>query len=191
MDISAVLTFLIQGNQLKQTARTGWVQRGVSGAENVAAHSYGTAFIALVMAEVIPESVDLQKVLIMALLHDLPEGLTSDIPTPAWKLLPFGVKEDVERSAMLAMLGDLPFKQDFLIYWEELQKNETAESRLVHDCDKLDMYLQALIYEQQTGNLRLSEFWEREQRFEFKETKAVFNEIADLRPGHNSLRVKE
>ena len=90
-------------------------------------------------------------------------------------------EEDVERNAVLAILGDLPFKEKILIYWEELQKNETAESRLVHDCDKLDMYLQALIYEQQTGNLRLNEFWEREKRFEFEETQAVFNEIADLR----------
>jgi 5'-deoxynucleotidase YfbR-like HD superfamily hydrolase len=92
---------------------------------------------------------------------------------------------------MEMILGDLPFKQDFFTYWEELQKNETAESRLVHDCDKLDMYLQALIYEQQTGNLRLNEFWQREQRFEFDETQAVFNEIANLRQEHISLRVKE
>jgi putative hydrolase of HD superfamily len=191
MAMSAVLTFLIQGNQLKQTVRTGWVQRGVPGAENVAAHSYGVGFIALVMAEVIPEPIDLQKVLTMALLHDLPEGLTSDIPTPAWQLLPLGVKEDVERTAMLAMLGDLQFKQDLLINWEEMQKKETAESRLVHDCDKLDMYLQALIYEQQTGNLRLNEFWERERRFEFVETEAVFNEIADLRRANFNLRVQE
>jgi 5'-deoxynucleotidase YfbR-like HD superfamily hydrolase len=89
------------------------------------------------------------------------------------------------------MLDDLPFKEKFLICWEELQKNETAESRLVHDCDKLDMYLQALMYEQQTGNLRLNEFWERENRFEFEETQAVFNEIADLKKRQISLKVKE
>lgn len=189
MDTSAILNLLIHGNQLKRTVRTGWLQRGIPDAENVAAHSYGTAFIALVMAEAIAEPLNLQKILVMAVIHDLPEGLTTDIPTPTWKLLPPGVKEDVERSAMQTILGDLPFKQNLMIYWEELQKNATDEARLVHDCDKLDMYLQALMYEQQTGNQRLNEFWEREPSFAYQETQAVFRAIAGLRP--HSLRLIE
>ncbi|MCZ7670255.1 MAG: hypothetical protein M5U34_25360 [Chloroflexi bacterium] len=39
MDTTAVLKLLLHGNQLKRTPRTGWVQRGVPNAENVAAHS--------------------------------------------------------------------------------------------------------------------------------------------------------
>ncbi len=181
MDASDVLTLLIHGNQLKRTVRTGWLQRGIADAENVAAHSYGTAFIALVMVEVIPEQLNLQSVLAMTLLHDLPEGLTTDIPTPTWKLFPHGTKTDVERSAMQVMLGDLPINQQLLAYWEELHENETAEARLVHDCDKLDMYLQAFMYEQQTGNRQLAEFWDQGYSFEFVETKAIFDKLASLR----------
>ncbi|MFN2122411.1 MAG: HD domain-containing protein [Candidatus Promineifilaceae bacterium] len=182
MEISDVLTLLIHGNQLKRTARTGWVQRGVAGAENVAAHSYGTAFVALVMVEVIPQPLALQRVLVMALLHDLPEGLTTDIPAPTWRMFPPGVKDDVENSAMQQIFADLPFKQNYLNYWEELQKNETAEAHLVHDCDKLDMYLQAWMYEQQTGNQQLEEFWKKEHKFEFEEVQALYEEITRLRP---------
>lgn len=36
METENVLAFLLAGNQLKRTARTGWVQRGVAQAENVA-----------------------------------------------------------------------------------------------------------------------------------------------------------
>ena len=41
--------------QLKQMPRTGWVQQGVPGAENVAAHSYGVVLTALTLAELVDE----------------------------------------------------------------------------------------------------------------------------------------
>jgi putative hydrolase of HD superfamily len=181
MEMSDVVTLLIHGNQLKRTIRSGWGQRGVPEVENVAAHSYGTAFIALVMVELIKQPMNLKNVLFMSLLHDLPEGITTDIPAPAWRLFPTGVKSDVENTAMQKIFGDLPFKKDFLSYWDELQKGETAEARLVHDCDKLDMYLQALMYELETGNQKLGEFWRLEYEFEFKEAQALFDELARLR----------
>jgi putative hydrolase of HD superfamily len=182
MEMSDVLTLLIHGNQLKRTIRSGWVQRGIPKVENVAAHSFGTAFIALVMVEVITQPMNLQRLLAMALLHDLPEGLTTDIPAPTWRMFPPGIKGDVENTAMQKIFGDLPFKNELLIYWEELQRNETAEAHLVHDCDKLEMYLQALMYEQETGNQKIEEFWNLEHDFEFDEARSIFDEIAKLRP---------
>ena len=61
MDVTAVLNLLTHGNQLKRTARTGWVQRGVPNPEDVAAHSYGVVFTALVLAQLIDEPVDLGR----------------------------------------------------------------------------------------------------------------------------------
>ena len=102
---SEILQLLVHGNQLKRTARTGWVQRGISEAEDVAAHTFGAAFTALVLAQVITRPLDLEKVLIMTLLHDLPEGATTDIPTTAWRLFPEGAKIDIERRAMTVIVG--------------------------------------------------------------------------------------
>ncbi len=181
MNRSDLLTLLLHGNQLKRTMRTGWAQRGIVDAESVAAHSFGATFIALILAEVIEKPLDVEAVLTMAILHDLPEALTSDIPAPAWKLMPANVKPDVEESIMRMMLDELPFKQRLLAYWEQLEENETAEARLVHECDKLDMYLQALMYEEQTGNRQLVEFWEKEPQFTFVETRALYEELANLR----------
>ena len=45
----------------------------------------------------------------VAALHDLPEGLTTDIPTPAWAYLPPDIKTGVERQAMLTMLDGVAF----------------------------------------------------------------------------------
>lgn len=185
MDVAAVLKVLLYGNQLKRTARTGWVQRGVPNAENVAAHSYGVVFTALILAQLTAEPIDLGKVLAMAALHDLPEGLTTDIPTPAWSYLPPGCKSDVERSAMAEIMDGVPFAPQLLTLWEELHTVKTdyptAEARLIHDADRLDMFLQAVIYEEQTGNRQLVEFWQKPHSFFFPEAQAIYDALRSRR----------
>lgn len=177
METDQLLELLQHGNQLKRTARTGWVQRGVAQAENVAAHSYGVIYSALVLAQLIEEPLDLAAVLAMATLHDLPEGLTTDIPTPAWRFLPEGAKEVAERAAMAAILDKSAAGDAFLAWWEQLRSGETAEARLVHDADKLDQFLQAYLYEQQTGNRQLGEFWLKPHRFHYPAAQAVYDEL--------------
>lgn len=174
METEKILTILRHGNQLKRTARTGWVQRGVVNAENVAAHSFGVGFTVLVLANWMERPFNIERLLIMATLHDLPEALTTDIPSPAWHFLPQGIKTDVERGAMDRILGDSPVSQPLMDVWEELHTNESDEAKLVHDADKLELYLQALIYEQQTGNRQLAEFWEPPHRFHFAPCQAIY-----------------
>ena len=177
MDIESILRFWRQDNQLKRTARTGWVQRGVVGAESVAAHSHGVAFVALLLLELIPERLDRGQVLALAVLHDLPEGLTTDIPAPAWRFLPAGSKPAVEAKALDEIFGDLPFAGRWRALFDELVANASAEARLVHDADKLDMYLQAWEYEQAQGNRKLDQFWERTHQFHFVAAQQLYDAI--------------
>lgn len=181
MKVTAVTQTLLHANQLKRAARTGWGQRGVPDAESVAAHSFGVVFTALTLAQLVDEPIDLGKLLALAALHDLPEALTTDIPTPAWRYLPPGIKTDVERGAMAEMLADTPFAADWMALWEELYEGDTAVARLVHDADKLEMYLQAWVYEQQFGNRFLAEFWANTPTFHFSQTQAIYEEIRRLR----------
>jgi 5'-deoxynucleotidase YfbR-like HD superfamily hydrolase len=181
MDITAVLNTLLHGNQLKRTPRTGWVQRGVPNAENVAAHSFGVVFVALVLAQIIEEPLDLGRLLAIAALHDLPEARTTDIPTPAWDYLPSGIKTEVERGAMQEMLAEAAFAPALMDLWEELHAAKTAEARLVHDADKLEMYLQATVYEQQTGNKQLVEFWKRPYPFRFPQAQIIYDTLVESR----------
>ncbi len=183
METTAILNLLMHGNQLKRTPRTGWAQRGVADAENVAAHSFGVVYTALVLAQLIEEPVDLSRLLIMAALHDLPEGLTTDIPTPAWRFLPPGIKTEVERGAMNEIVTDAAFAAEWMEIWEELHRGETAVARLTHDADKLDMFLQAWVYEQQTGNRHLSEFWAKPRQFHFPEAQAIYEALRQRREG--------
>lgn len=189
MDIETTLSALFHGNQLKQTARTGWGQRGVNAAETVAGHSYGVAFAVLVLAPLLAEPLNMGKALTMAVLHDLPEGLTSDIPTPAWRMMPEGVKPQVEGQAMKEMLSAATGGAELLLIWQELRESETVEARLVHDADKIDLYLQALIYEEQSGNRRLGEFWQTPAEFHFPQAQAVYEALSQRRQvGNDTLR---
>ena len=181
MQITAVLQTLLHGNQLKRTARTGWVQRGVPQPESVAAHSFGVTYTALILAQQLAEPIDAGKVLAMAAIHDLPEGLTTDIPTPAWRFLPAGIKIEVERSAMEEMLPDGPFGTTLMPLWEEYQAGQTLEAKLVHDADKLDMVLQAYLYEQQFGNTLLADFWQKPATFHNPQARAIYAELRSLR----------
>lgn len=181
MDVSDVISTLLHGNQLKRTARTGWVQRGLQISEDVAAHSYGVAYATLILAQLIDEPVDLGKALALALLHDLPEGLTTDIPAPAWRYLPAGSKADAERGALDEILGEAPFKEQMMEWWKELNDNQSVEARLVHDADKIDLFVQATVYEEQTGNRHLQEFWDVAHRMHFSESQEIYDALRSRR----------
>jgi putative hydrolases of HD superfamily len=184
MNSAAIVNALLHGNQLKRTARTGWVQRGVPSPENVAAHTFGVAFAALLLAQVLDQRLALDRVLAMALLHDLPEGLTSDIPTPAWRFMPAGIKSEVERRAMVEILAGEPLAEPLLSLWEELHAARTAEARLVHDADRIDLLLQALVYEEQLGNRHLQEFWDHLAHFHFSQSREVYELLLQRRIGN-------
>ncbi|MFW5942591.1 MAG: HD domain-containing protein [bacterium] len=177
IDATDIVEMLLHGNQLKRTSRTGWVQRGVSQGETVAAHSYGVAFAALILAQLTEEAVDLGKALALAVLHDLPEGLTGDFPAPAKRFLPPGVKPQMERAALDEILGDTPFEPRFLEWWEELQADDSPEARLVHDADKIDLYVQALVFEEQTGNKHLAEFWQASPSLHLPEARTIYEAL--------------
>ena len=179
MEVTEIVQMLLHGNRLKRTARTGWAQRGVPQGENVAAHSYGVAFTALVLAQLIDEPSDLGKVLSLAILHDLPEGLTGDIPAPAWRYVQGDVKPAMERAALREIVGGAPFEATFVEWWRELNDNESVEARLVHDADKIDLFLQALVYEEQTGNRHLGDFWERYYRFHFEVAESLYEHLRE------------
>src|ERR671917_726404 len=79
-----MLSILADLQRLKRLDRTGWVLRGLApGAESVAAHSYGVAFAAMLLADEVRArgvGLDVERVLRLALLHDLAEARTGDMP---------------------------------------------------------------------------------------------------------------
>ncbi len=183
MDAGAALQLLLDAHRLKRTLRTGWVMRGVADAESVAEHSFGVAFISMILAELVDRPLDKAKLLTIALLHDLSESVVSDLPTPAALYFPPGTKRKVETAVLSELLRRLPCAEQWHAWWLEFEDGTSAEGRLVRDADHLDMLIQAYVYEQTTGNRWLEEFWPRSEMppFEFAAAEALYEELMALR----------
>lgn len=143
-------------DRLAALPRTGWLLRGVVDPESIAEHSFGVCIVASLIVDDLRAkgtTVDGEKVLRMALVHDIAEAFTGDIPMPA--------KSDELRSALAkaeegTLAGVLTPLQ--LAHWKEAEAAETLEARVVKAADKLQMLVKALTYEQQNRG-KLDEFF--------------------------------
>ena len=137
---------LLEMLELKQLPRTGWVRSGVNNPESVAAHSWGMAVLALNLA---PKELDLEKILSLCLVHDLPEVRVGDL-TP---------HDDTSNKTELEHKAMSEIAPQWLSLFEEYEAGETAEAKFVKQIDKLDMGLQAILY-QTKQDITLDEFIE-------------------------------
>lgn len=144
-------TVLLEALRLKEIQRTGWVRAGVETPESVAAHSWGVAWLVLVLC---PRHIDLGRALALAVLHDLAEVRAGDV-TPHCGVSPERKTLD-ERRALQGMLQGIPRAGQLHGLWEEYEAQGSVEARFVRACDKLDMALQAARYSEQ--GLDLQEF---------------------------------
>jgi putative hydrolase of HD superfamily len=96
----------------------------------------------------------------MAVLHDLAESVIGDLPLPAQRFFPPGVKHAAEEAALADLLAPLPGGAQLVALWREYESRSVPEARLVREADRLETLLQAYVYEWRTGNRSLSEFWD-------------------------------
>lgn len=155
----AIIETYFEFNQLKQLYRQGWLKRGVSPerCESVAEHTLGTAVLAMLLAESCFPELDSNKVLRMALLHDFGEIYAGDF-TPV-DPISSEEKHRLEFDAVSRVFSKLPQGETYLDLWKDYEENLCAEAKFVHQIDRLEMGLQASIYELQ-GLLHSNEFFE-------------------------------
>lgn len=155
---------------LERVARAGYVLRGVVDPESVAAHSHFVTLMALVFVEEYPDLWDREKVLAMALVHDLAEARLMDIPLPAAGEGLRAAKNKAERAIVDDLLRGFP--KCLAAAHREFIEGRTSEARLLRGLDKAQMMIKVLCYQQeQRGNLE--EFWENPKNFEDYGIKAV------------------
>lgn len=151
MDNKELLHLLKEVNKLKHIKRRGWVLRNIAEPESVADHSYRTALISMFLSD--QEGLDTEKVMKMALLHDIQEAVVGDItPVDA----EYKDKDEIELQAIKKMLADYP---QYIKVWEEFNAMSSPEAKLVCDADKIEMLLQAQEYEEL--GYEVSDFWEK------------------------------
>lgn len=138
---------LARAYALKDETRTGWVLRGVTEPESVAAHTWGLSTLVL---QFCPDGLDRERALALAAVHDVAEAVTGDVATRAEagaQTVDPGEKARRERAAMDGPLAELGGEVREL--WAEYEDRETPEARFVKDADLLDQCLQALVYERE------------------------------------------
>lgn len=140
---------LLEAMALKALPRAGWLRVGVQEPESVAAHSWGVAWLVLVLC---PPQLDRLRALEIAVLHDLPEVYAGDI-TP-YDNVTRSEKHRIERESLSKLVEFLPTRHMVTARWEEYEDGTSPESRFVKACDKLDMALQAAVYAEQDVDTR-------------------------------------
>lgn len=182
-DCDRLLAAILEANELKTIPRMGWRVRGVTDGESVAEHSYAVALTCMILADRMDVDVDVEKLLRIALLHDLPEHMLGDIHAPATAILGEGVKEQAEVEILERLFEGIEDGERYKELWKEFAERSSVEGRLVRAVDKLEMFTQAYQYES-AGNRMLEDFWGWEgnmKDFGFEEVQRLYDELMALR----------
>jgi putative hydrolases of HD superfamily len=136
-----VLAFLPLAERLKRELRHSWLSDGRR--ESVAEHTWFMALMALLTHRRLEEPVSLERVLAMAIVHDLAEIEVGDIPyfeTGDRK----AKKAELELAAIGRIATMLPVPEGDLVkqLWLEFEEGNTPEARFVRALDHLEVQVQ-------------------------------------------------
>lgn len=134
------LQFILEIDKVKNIMRQTPLSDG-NRKENDAEHSWHIALMAYLLQEYAEEPVDVSKVMLMVLIHDLVEIDAGD--TYAYDEEGAKTKDERERKAAERIFGLLPEDQGGYLksLWEEFEEYETAEAKYAHLLDNFQPLL--------------------------------------------------
>jgi putative hydrolase of HD superfamily len=159
---AAIVQALARLHPLDRVPRAGWLLRGVTEPESVAAHCHAVALLARLVCDAWPGSFDAERAMGIALVHDCAEVATMDIPMPAGDAAFRAAKSRTEQEVAASIFGALPGRTAEL--FAEFERAETPEARLVRGLDKVQMMIRAACYARE-GRGHLEDFWNNPKNF--------------------------
>ena len=178
------IKFFMEIGKLKGMPRRGWVIREVKNPESIAEHIFRVTIMAWVLADKKDKKMNIEKLLKMALIHDLCEVYSGDI-TPYDSILPkdkkkrrellktwprFTEKErkklaekknKKEKAGLEKLIKNLPasLKREIMSLWFDYEKGASQEGRFFKHADRLESFLQAAEYWKTNKNLPQKPYW--------------------------------
>lgn len=147
-NLTTLIKFFLRVQWTKELPRQGFVTLGFkrNEADSVAAHSFATSILAYELAvlhnkEKNKPRVDENKVLKMALFHDLAETIVGDVGSFV-KYLEKGKFRDIEDKGMEILVEDLVNRKEILDLYQEYSQRKTLEARFAKAADHIDAIAQ-------------------------------------------------
>jgi putative hydrolase of HD superfamily len=130
-----IIDFIVELDKLKGVTRKTR-PLGLERYENSAEHSWQIALLAASLAPYAEEPVDIDRVVIMLLVHDIGEIDTGD--TMVYVEGGWEERKAAEKAAVTRIFGLLPeaSRVKFLALWQEFEDGQTPEARFAHAADR-------------------------------------------------------
>lgn len=178
-----IVRFLTMVGRSKKILRSGWVREKIKDPESVAEHSFLLSVLAMVLADQL--GVDKEKLIKMALLHDLGESVTGDIVWSRGETIDIKKrmdKEQKEKEGIKKVFGILNKSNEYIKIFEEMIERASEEAKIFCQLDKLEMAMQALEYEREQKK-KLDEFFiNADLQIHKPLLRKIFKEILKQRP---------
>ena len=160
--IQEIVDFCKSVGSLKRISRKGWASWvKVKQPESVADHSFRSAILAMCLSD--SKGLNTEKIIRMALLHDVHEALTGDYDYFDKKKIGIDEVKDREEKAINSIFSVLPetIKEKYILLADEYRRQETEDANLVRQIDQIEMIMQALEYEREGyDKTKLQAFWD-------------------------------
>ncbi len=183
-----LVNFFHQAGKLKDMPRRGWVINDIKNPESIADHIFRASLMVWILGS--KKNLNIERVLKMALIHDLCEIYAGDT-TPYDSVLPknnkkrrefmktwprFSEKEKKrlsekkhkkEKEALEKLLKDLPkeLSGEIKHLWYDYEKGLTKEGRFFKQTDRLENFLQAMEYWKKYKRPPQGPWWEWAKEF--------------------------
>jgi len=176
--VKNLIKFFIGAGKLKRIKRAGWVLRNVDNPESISDHTYRLALMTWILS---PKNLNLKKMLIMSLIHDLCEVYSGDT-TPYDDLVEKGGKKVTEKWPRRTSKERLDFsarkfkkeyegwqkiikylpadlKSKLELLWLDYTQSKSNEAKFIRQIEKIENLLQAISYSKRHKNIALRPFW--------------------------------
>lgn len=145
--MQSIVHLLNEVAMLGRTPRSGFAFLG-TGRQSVAEHTYIVAMVGFALAKQMNKPIDYYKLLMLCLVHDLPEARTGDLNYVNKRYVFADEPKATEHIRKSSALGS-----ELATFIDEFREEKSLESTIAHDADQLEMIL-VLKKEFDTGNPR-------------------------------------